>query len=107
MLAMQAAVAAVEDVEYFETTCQKIIASREWTVAALQQLGFEVIPSAANFIFASHPGHDAAKIFAALREKKILVRYFNKPRINQHLRITIGTQQECEALLTALQEIVI
>ncbi len=107
MLAMQAAVAAVEDVEYFETTCQKIISSREWTVAALQQLGFEVVPSTANFIFATHPGHDGAKIFAALREKKVLVRYFNKPRINQHLRITIGTQQECEALLTALQEIVI
>jgi histidinol-phosphate aminotransferase len=107
MLAMQAAVAAVEDEEYFETTRQKIIASRGWTVAQLEQLGFDVVPSAANFIFATHPDHDAAKIFAALREKKILVRYFNKPRINQHLRITIGTQQECAALVTALKEIVI
>lgn len=105
MLAMQAAVAAVEDEEYFEATRQKIIASRKWTVAQLEQLGFDVIPSTANFIFATHPRHDAAKIFAALREKKILVRYFNKPRINQHLRITIGTQQECEALVRALKEI--
>jgi len=107
MLAMQAAVAAVQDVEYFEATRHKIIASREWTVAQLEQLGFDIIPSAANFIFATHHGHDAAKIFTALRERKILVRYFKKPRIDQHLRITIGTQQECEALVEALRKIVI
>lgn len=106
MLAMQSAVAAMQDEEYFQATRQKIIASREWTITQLAQLGFDVIPSTANFIFATHPVHDAAKIFAELRERKILVRYFNKPRINQHLRITIGTQQECEALVTALKEIV-
>ena len=107
MLAMQAAVAAVEDVEYFEATRQKIISSREWTTTQMEQLGFSVIPSAANFIFATHPAYDAAKIFAELRERKILVRYFNKPRINQHLRITIGTQKECEALVSALKGVVV
>ena len=107
MLAMQGAVAAVQDVEYFDATRQKIIASREWTVAELEQLGFETVPSSANFIFTTHPRHDAAGIFAALREKRVLVRYFNKPRISQHLRITIGTQQECEALLAALKEILV
>jgi len=106
MLAVAAAVAALEDKEYFEQMRQKIIASRDWVGAELKQLGFEVLPSAANFVFARQPEHDAAQLFAQLREKKILVRYFSKPRIDQYLRISIGTQQQCEALLVALREII-
>ena len=104
MLAVAGAVAALEDQAYFEQTCQKIIASREWLKTELEQLGFDVIPSAANFVFTRHPDHDAADLFAGLRQRKILVRYFSKQRIDQHLRITIGTQAEVEALVAALKE---
>ncbi len=100
-----AAIAAVQDQAYFEQARDKIIASRQWLDQELSQLGFEVLPSAANFIFAKHPAHDAAALYKGLRERKILVRYFNKPRIDQHLRITIGTQHEVEALVTALKQI--
>ena len=107
MLAVAGAVAALQDKAYFEQMCEKIIASREWLNTELQQLGFEVIPSAANFVFAHHPDHDAVELFAGLRERKILVRYFSKARIDQHLRITIGTQTEVEALVIALKEILV
>jgi len=105
MLAIAAAVEAVNDRDYFEETCNKIIASRDWLVNEVAALGFEVIPSHTNFIFAKHPRRDAAEIFAELRSRKILVRYFAKPKIDQHLRITIGTQAEVEALVAALKEI--
>ncbi len=105
MLAVTAAVAALQDNPYFEQTRQKIIASRGWLDAALTQLGFKVLPSAANFVFVSHPQHDAAKLFAGLREKKILVRYFSNGRIRQYLRISVGTKQACETLVSALKEI--
>ena len=105
MLAIAAATAALQDQAYFDDTCQKIIASREWLVAEVEAMGFEVVPSHTNFIFAKHPQRDAADIFAALRARNILVRYFAKPKINQHLRITIGTQAEVEALVSALREI--
>ncbi len=107
MLAVVAAVAALADKEYFEQTQKKIIASRDWLDAELKQLGFEVLPSAANFVFASHPEHDAAQLFALLRDRKVLVRYFSSPRIDQHLRISVGTQQECESLVAALKEILV
>jgi len=68
-------------------------------------LGFETIPSAANFIFTRHPQHDAAELAAKLRERAIIVRHFKLPRIDQHLRISIGTPQECAALVAALREI--
>ncbi|HHJ80989.1 MAG TPA: aminotransferase class I/II-fold pyridoxal phosphate-dependent enzyme, partial [Candidatus Tenderia electrophaga] len=105
MLAVTAAVAALADEEYFEQTRQTIIASRHWLDSELQQLGFDVLPSAANFVFARHPQHDAAQLFAELRERKILVRYFSAACIDQHLRISVGTQPECEALIQALKAI--
>ena len=105
MLAVAGAMAALEDKAYFENTRQKIITSREWLNAELQKLGFEVIPSAANFVFTRHPEHDAVELFAGLRERRILVRYFSKERIDQYLRITIGTQEEVEALVVALKEL--
>jgi histidinol-phosphate aminotransferase len=87
-------------------TCQKIITTREHLITNMQQLGFEIIPSAANFIFATHPKFPAEQIAQALREKAIIVRYFNKPRIDQYLRITIGTDAETQVLCDALAEIV-
>jgi len=105
-LALAGATAAIEDRDHFETTRQAVMASRAWLSQALQRLGFEVIPSAANFVFARHPGHDAATLAAALRQRSILVRHFRLPRIDQHLRISIGTDPECDALIEALAQII-
>lgn len=104
-IAEQAAIAAIGDVEHFERCCQQIIASREWTAGQLQALGFEVLPSQANFIFARPTRLAAAEVFARLREHKVLVRYFNQPRIDQFLRITIGTDQQMKVLIEVLGEI--
>jgi len=105
MLAMAAAVAALQDEAYFKQTRQKIITSRDWLEAELTQLGFEVLPSAANFVFTRQSEQAAAQLYSQLRDRNILVRYFASPRIDQYLRITIGTQQECEILVAALKEI--
>ena len=104
-LAIVGAVAALEDSGHFEQSRQAIIASRDTLTAALTQLGFEVLPSAANFIFARHPQYDAAQLAQALREKNIIVRHFKLPRIDQFLRITVGTDAECTALIAALRNI--
>ncbi|WP_447589443.1 histidinol-phosphate transaminase [Aquipseudomonas campi] len=103
--AIVGAAAAFDDREYFEATCAKVIASRESVVAGLQALGFEVLPSAANFVFARHPEHDAAELAAGLRERSVLVRHFKQARIAQFLRITIGTPEQNQALLDALGQI--
>jgi histidinol-phosphate aminotransferase len=104
-LAQAAGVAAYEDDAWFREHCAKVIASRTRLSEALNSLGFEVVPSAANFVFARHERHDAAALAARLREKEIFVRHFNAPRIDQHLRISIGTDAECDALLDALKRI--
>ena len=101
--AIAAAVASFEDQEYFEAQNNKVIASREKLVAQLAGLGFKVLPSSANFIFASLPSKDAAELAAELRERGIIVRYFNKPRINQFLRITIGTDEQNQRLVDSLK----
>lgn len=105
-LALYGATASFKDEEYFQQTNQKIIHTREALTAAMTEMGFQVIPSAANFVFATHPEKDAEQIALALRERKIIVRYFNKERIDQYLRITIGTDDENNALITALKEII-
>lgn len=99
------AVAALDDVAYMEQTSNAIIASRGWLTAQMQALGFEVLPSQANFIFTRHPQHDGAQLAAALRERAILVRHFKSARIDQFLRITIGTDEECAKLVEALKQI--
>ena len=101
--AIAAAVASFQDQAYFEAQCQKVIASREKLVTDLTSLGFKILPSHANFIFASHPQQDAGELAAALRERGIIVRYFNKPRINQYLRITIGTDDQNQRLVDTLK----
>ena len=102
-IAIAGAAAAFEDREYFAQTCGQVIASRETVVAAMQAMGFEVLPSAANFIFARHSQQDAARVAAGLREQGIIVRHFKQPRIDQFLRITIGAPEQNQALLAALK----
>jgi len=105
--AQAGATAAIEDQAYFEECCQRVIKTRGVVVESLQRLGFEVLPSGANFIFARHPSHDAERLSALLREQKIIIRHFKKPaRIDQFLRITIGTDAECQALISALKNII-
>ncbi len=101
-IAVAGAAAAFADTAYFEDTCAKVIASREKLVEGLRQRGFDVLPSAANFIFARHPEQDAAGIAARLREKGVIVRHFKQERIAQFLRISIGTPEQNQALLDAL-----
>ena len=104
-LAIAGAVAAIEDDAWFADCCRKVIATRETLTAELTQLGFEVLPSGANFVFARHPGRDAGELAKALRERSIIVRHFKLPRIDQFLRITVGTDAECAALTQALGDI--
>lgn len=102
-LAIVGAAAAFADEDYFIETCSKVIASREQVTAELTKLGFNVLPSAANFIFAMHPEQDAAALAQGLREQGVIVRHFNSVRINQYLRISIGTPEQNQALLEALK----
>lgn len=95
--------AAVEDKEYFEDTVNKVVKTREWTKKELSRLGFTFGDSKANFIFASHKECSARELFTALRKANIIVRYFDKPRIDNYLRITIGTQEEMETLVEFLE----
>ncbi len=105
--AQAGAAAAMEDEDYFDAMCAKVIASKKVLVADMQGLGFEVLPSAANFIFARHPAWDGAALAAKLRERSIIVRHFRNPsRIAPYLRITIGTDEQCAGLVDALREIV-
>ncbi|MGN1007613.1 MAG: aminotransferase class I/II-fold pyridoxal phosphate-dependent enzyme, partial [Butyricicoccus sp.] len=90
---------------YFRDTCAKIIATRARSTEALRALGFTVLDSASNFVLATHSKMPAKEIFEALKARKIFVRYFNLPRVNNHLRITIGTDAEMDALFAALKEI--
>lgn len=96
--------ASVQDEEYFSETVHKVIDTREWFKGEMKALGFQFPDSKANFIFASHPDVPAKEIFEAAREAKIYVRYFNKPRIDQYLRITIGTREEMQIFLDFLKD---
>jgi histidinol-phosphate aminotransferase len=104
-LAQAGAVASLQDVAYFEATRQQVMQSRSVLAAGLQSLGFDVLPSLANFVFARHPAWRGPDLLAALRAQRILVRQFNKPRINDFLRITVGTPEQVSALLQVLTEL--
>ena len=100
------AVAAMLDADYFDQTCAKVVATREALIKDLVSLGFDVLPSGANFIFAKHQTRDGAELSSALREHNIIVRHFKSPsRIAPYLRITIGTDAQSELLLKALRAI--
>lgn len=105
--AQAGAAAAMEDEDYFQAMCQKVISTKTRLTTDLQAVGFDVLPSAANFIFARFPGRDGADIAAKLRERSIIVRHFkNPPRISPFMRITIGTDEQCSGLVEALTAIV-
>ena len=104
-LALAGAQAALEDNAYFEKVTSAVVQSRNWLTSELATLGFETLPSHANFVFTHHPLRQAAWLAAQLRERRILVRHFAKPRIDDYLRISLGTPQECETLVQSLQEI--
>jgi histidinol-phosphate aminotransferase len=109
-LALAGAAAALADAAYYDGINRRVIASRNRTAAALAALGFSVVPSQANFIFAAPPQSSCLsgpQFFAALREKGILVRHFNKPRIEDYLRISIGTDSDMDSFLAACEEILL
>lgn len=105
-IAIKGAVAAIEDTDYFDTTRQKIISSRENMLGTLAQLGFESLPSAANFVFTKHKSLSAKHIAKQLRAQNIIVRHFDKARISEYLRISVGSETECQQLLVCLKGII-
>ncbi len=104
-VALAGALESFKDEEYFQDTCQKVIAIREKTILQLETIGFRIIPSKANFIFINHPLMRAEELYQKLRERGILVRYFKKPRIDNFLRVSIGTAQEMECFIKEITEI--
>ena len=104
-LAQAGAVAAIEDQAHLEETSEKVIHTRTQLVAELTALGFDTLPSTANFIFTHHPKHSGEKLYQALRDRGIIVRHFKFPRIENFLRITIGTDAQSGELVAALKEI--
>ena len=104
--AQAGAIASIEDEDYFRQTRSAVMRNRGSLTAALNRLGFEILPSSANFIFARHPGHSGQALAAALRDRAVLVRHFAAPRTADFLRITIGSEPELERLTQALSEIV-
>ncbi len=104
-LAQAGAIAAIEDQAHLETTSAKVIQTRTKLVEQLHALGFDTLPSTANFIFTRHPKHSGAKMYQALRDRGIIVRHFKSARIEEFLRITIGTDEQSGELIAALKEI--
>jgi len=104
-VAQRAALAAIEDDNYFLDACRRVMDSRELLCAEMTRLGFAVLPSRANFLLATHPQHAARDLFAGLRNLGIIVRHFDKPRIDNYLRITIGSEEAIQALLRALRDL--
>lgn len=105
--AQAGALAAIEDHAHMESICARVTATRARLASALRTLGFEVLPSAANFILARHPAHDGAALADALRARSIIVRHFRNPaRIAPFVRITVGTDMQCDALVDALKAVV-
>ena len=105
-MAQAGAAAALEDGAWFDETRHKIMATRERTVDRLKGLGFTVLPSCANLIFARYPGRGGKELLDGLRQRGILVRWFDQPRTRDWLRISIGTDEEMDALCAALEELI-
>jgi histidinol-phosphate aminotransferase len=105
-LAIAGAVAALEDDAWFQETRERIIASRALLIRALSELDFEVLPSMANFVFARHRTRSGAYLAARLRDLGVLVRHFQKPRIQDFLRITVGTEDQCNRLIALTRSLI-
>jgi len=104
-MTMAAGVAALEAKDYYKNNCQKIITAREFTTQELQKLGFDVIPSQANFVFACHPDLDGEQLYQELKKRGILIRHFGSERIRNYNRITIGTQEQMQQLIDTIKAI--
>lgn len=105
-IAQAAGVAAIEDEEYFQSTLKRVIATRERLAHELRGMGFKLPNSQTNFVFTTHPKYSAKEIFEYLKTRDIYVRWFNKPRIDNYLRITVGTDEDTDALVAALEELI-
>jgi len=105
-LAIKAGIEAFNDQAYFKQTCEKVIKSRQCLRQELIDFGFEILPSAANFIFIRHPEHDASNIAAGLRQQGVIVRHFKQNRIEQYLRVTIGTDDDNQHFLAVLETLI-
>ena len=105
-LAIAGAVAALNDDAWFQQTRARIIATRASLVRGLSKLSFEVLPSMANFVFARHPGRRGVHLAAQLRERGVLVRHFQKPRIEDFLRVTVGTEDQCSRLIDLTRSLI-
>jgi len=103
-LAQAGAIAAIEDEAYFQETTEKVIRTRQWVTDELRQMGFEVLPSQTNFVFARLAGRSGAELQQKLKEHGVLVRHFAQPRIEDYLRITIGTDEEMRIMLDTLKQ---
>ena len=101
-----AAIGALLDEEYFDGNCKKIIENREKMSKALGEMGFAVTDSKTNFVFAKHPSIGGEKIYLSLKEKGVLVRYFKKPRIDEFVRITVGNDEETDALIAGMKKVI-
>lgn len=104
-MTMAAGVGVLADEEYTRANCETIAENREYTKNELIRLGFECLPSKANFIFARHPAYNGKKLYEELKEKGILIRHFEKDRIREYNRISIGTKQQMQAFICALEEL--
>ncbi len=104
-IAEAAALAALDDRDWFERSCARLAGIRAGLLSGLRALGFAVLPAQANFVLARPPGGDAGRVFESLRRRRILVRHFGSGRTSEYLRITVGTEDECRALLEALRSV--
>ena len=106
-LSIEMGAASIEDDEYFKSTCQKVIKTRERVTLELEKLGFDVLDSQTNFIFATHNKHNMKSLFEYLKTQKVFIRYFSVPRIENYVRITIGTNEEMDIFLEKTKEFIL
>ena len=106
-LSIEMGAASIEDDEYFKSTCKKVIKTRERVTLELEKLGFDVLDSQTNFIFATHNKHNMKSLFEYLKTQKVVIRYFSSPRIENYVRITIGTNEEMDIFLEKTKEFIL
>ena len=106
-LSIEMGTASIEDDEYFKSTCKKVIKTRERVTLELEKLGFDVLDSQTNFIFATHNKHNMKSLFEYLKTQKVFIRYFSLPRIENYVRITIGTNEEMDIFLEKTKEFIL
>ena len=106
-LSIEMGAASIEDDEYFKSTCKKVIKTRERVTLELEKLGFDVLDSQTNFVFATHNEHNMKSLFEYLKTQKVFIRYFSLPRIENYVRITIGTNEEMDIFLEKTKEFIL